>query len=82
MATTMATRELGESWAMGELQAIRDYAREWRWGDVARCIEGAYRSLGAEPPDVAHGPLFHRGEHPIQIAAREHDRAVAECYGL
>lgn len=75
MTTDDATRILGTTLALSHGPARRHldeataWGKDWRWKEAGLALEAAYRELGAEPPEISHGALWHRGSHPIQVAA-------------
>ena len=45
-------------------------SKAWNWDKANAALEGAYKTLGAVPPEVKINAL-HTGRHPVQIAAAE-----------
>ncbi len=47
---------------------LMDYGRNWNWDAVDNAFTLIYGMLKADKPEGHNGFLWHRGEHPVQLA--------------
>src|SRR5262245_20590250 len=65
------SRHPGADRAIAMLRQAEKHGRARAWKPAAEALQKAYNALGASPPELDDPrQLWHRGEHPIQLAGR------------